>query len=111
MATGNPAITPEEILAHSDWLRRLARRLVSHDDGADDLVQDTWTAALRMPPQRDRPIRPWLAEVLRNFARKRGRGGAHRAERERVYVDAVHEPLPTAEQLLARQEAMRVVAE
>src|SRR6185436_13028743 len=59
---------PEEWLAHSRWLSKLARSLVVEEATADDLVQQTWFAALRNPPQRGRPARPWLARVLRNFA-------------------------------------------
>ncbi len=42
MTTDNPAITPDELLAHAAWLERLARRLVGGSGLADDLVQDTW---------------------------------------------------------------------
>src|SRR5690606_23864875 len=47
-------------------LRRLARALTADDATADDLVQDTWVAALRNPPGEDRPVRPWLSTVMRN---------------------------------------------
>src|SRR5688572_12380999 len=40
----------ERLLAHSGWLTALARRLVSDPAAADDLVQDTWHAALRSRP-------------------------------------------------------------
>ncbi|KAB2888015.1 MAG: hypothetical protein F9K40_20850, partial [Kofleriaceae bacterium] len=36
----------EELLAHADWLRRLARALVG-DAAADDVVQETYEVALR----------------------------------------------------------------
>ncbi|MEM6989384.1 MAG: sigma-70 family RNA polymerase sigma factor, partial [Myxococcota bacterium] len=47
-------------------LRRLARALVEQSADADDLVQDTFIAALERPPSRDRPLLPWLSQVLRN---------------------------------------------
>ena len=43
------ALDLESLLRHSDWLTSLARRLVV-SSRADDLVQDTWLAALRNPP-------------------------------------------------------------
>lgn len=47
-------------------LRRLARALTADGATADDLVQDTVEAALCHPPATDRPLWPWLAQVLRN---------------------------------------------
>ena len=64
-----PTADIRELLAHAEWLRRLATQLVRDGDAAD-VVQQTWLAALRSPPAGDRPARPWLAEVLRNFARR-----------------------------------------
>jgi hypothetical protein len=58
-------ITAEDLLANQAWLKRLACRLVDPAT-AEDLVQETWAAAVRSRPERDRPLRPWLAEVLRN---------------------------------------------
>ena len=46
---------------------------------ADDLVQDTWVAALRRPPDLDRPARPWPSRAwcatpcAAPLARRRGR--------------------------------------
>ena len=67
---GTPA-RPEELLAQSAWARRLAHSLVGEAAAADDVVQETWTAALERPPDGERPLRPWLARVIGNFARER----------------------------------------
>jgi RNA polymerase sigma factor (sigma-70 family) len=72
----------DELLQHADWVRRLARILVRDESLADDLVQDTWVAALRSPPRPGEPPRPWLAEVLRNALRMRRRGDGRRLRRE-----------------------------
>src|SRR4029079_16534793 len=40
----------ERLLAHADWLRALATYLVRSPAEADDLVQETFVAALRSPP-------------------------------------------------------------
>src|SRR6185436_13653056 len=104
------AITPEDLLAHSAWLQRLAARLVE-PSSAEDLVQETWAAAVRAQPDRDRPLRPWLAEVLRNLVRMRARGAARwrtRAEKVRASDDVA---LPSPEELLTYHEAQRMVAE
>ena len=78
-----------ELLEHAEWVRGLATRLVRED--ADDAAQDVWLAALRSPPDSNRPPRPWLARVLQNAARKRFRDESTR----RDYETAA--PLPDAE--------------
>jgi RNA polymerase sigma factor (sigma-70 family) len=95
----------EELLAHADWLRRLARHVARED--ADDVVQETWVAALRSGPAA-RIARPWLAEVLRNFARR-----ALRTDRARQAREERVEPLDTPatpETLVERAEAQRLLA-
>ena len=51
MGTNDAAATPtvDDLLAHAAWARRLARTLVGEGD-SDDLVQETWMAALRERP-------------------------------------------------------------
>lgn len=78
-------IDPERLLAHRAWLTRLARELVRDGQGAEDLVQSAWVAALERPPraQDEQGIRAWLASVLRNLARAGDRSEARRRARER----------------------------
>jgi RNA polymerase sigma-70 factor (ECF subfamily) len=77
-------VSVEELLEHSAWARALARQLVADAATADDLVQDTWLAAMLRPPLRGVPVRPWLASALRNAARMSTRTDARRSARERV---------------------------
>jgi len=65
-----------------DGLRALARSLVHGDAEVDDLIQDTAVAALEHPPATDRPVRPWLATVLRNRWRMDRRESSRRRARE-----------------------------
>ena len=99
--------TTAALLAEAAWLRRLARRLVD-PAAADDVVQETFAAALAAPPQLDRPLRPWLATVLRNFVRLSVRQDERRDRREQATI--VEQPLPTSEELLAQHQARRLVA-
>ncbi|QDV07211.1 RNA polymerase sigma factor [Planctomycetes bacterium Poly30] len=63
------SISLDALLAESPWLRRLARRLVTGEDGAEDLAQDVLTAALVAAPTIDgRPLRHWLGTVARRRA-------------------------------------------
>jgi RNA polymerase sigma-70 factor (ECF subfamily) len=99
------------LLAHAAWLRDLARALVRGAD-ADDLVQETWLAALRAPPDRTRPPRPWLGQVLRNRWRMDARSSARRLERERD-PDAEHAASPRndAHDVLERAEIQRRIGD
>ena len=97
---------PEDLLAHAAWIRALARGLVRDPDVADDLVQDTWLVALRRRPRSDRPLRPWLARVAKNFARQRARheqAGPRRALGDATELAQLPQ-LPTGEALAERAE-------
>lgn len=81
----------DDLLAHSGWVRALALRLVKDAQTADDVVQDTWMAALRHPPGRDRPLRPWLRTVVRNLVRRRHLNEERRSRREQASPRAAGE--------------------
>jgi RNA polymerase sigma-70 factor (ECF subfamily) len=105
--SGRP-LALEELLAQSSWLRRLARRLVAGEDAAEDLVQETWLAALRHPPA-DGAARPWLARVARRLAANFRRGAARRRAHEAAApgAESMLDPLAAAELL----DLQRVLAE
>src|SRR5690242_5909549 len=100
----------EALMAHATWARALARRLVGDPDAADDLVQETLVATWRHPPALDRPLRPWLATVLRNLARARRRGAARAARREAAVAPEAAEAR-SAEEALAEMQAQRRLAD
>ena len=75
--------TTEALLAHVEWVRRLARLLVSDVHEAAEVEQETWRQALERPPRHAGSLRHWLAAVVRNVARKRGRAQANRERHER----------------------------
>jgi RNA polymerase sigma factor (sigma-70 family) len=103
------SITVEELLEHSDWLRTLAFRLITDPGTAEDVVQETWLAALRRPPSKRGPPRPWLGKVLRNVIRNRHRAQIRRGDREAL---ALAEPvIPTPGELAREAEGQRIIAE
>ena len=98
------------LLAHADWLRQLARRLVG-PAGADDAVQETYVAALRAPPAAERPARPWLARVLRNATRMQHRGDLRRARREDAAIRGEPTTAEAPDDAVARAETFRMLVE
>lgn len=72
----------ETLLAHLDWIRRLARQMVAETDAADDLAQEACVVALHRQPRDATRFRQWIAEVMRNALRERRRGAARRDARE-----------------------------
>lgn len=109
MAAEPMSVRTEELLANAGWLRALAASLVSDRASADDLVQDTWVAALRHPPDPGRPLRPWLARVVQNLARNRRRGDVRRSDRE-ASLRPTGEPISPAK-IAEEVEAQRLLAD
>jgi len=109
MDTGSHGAVPlDALLAESAWLRRLATSLVRDPAAAEDLVQETWLAALKNPPDADRPLRPWLRTVLENFVRMRARAEQSRTSRERR--EAREEATQSEIELVDRVEEQRFLA-
>ena len=91
----------DALLENATWLAALARHMLADRGLAEDVVQETWIAALRAPPEVGRQ-RPWLARVARNFALQRYRAEASRGRRE--HAAARPEPNPSAAETVARAE-------
>jgi len=67
------------LLDELDWLRAFCSLLLRDSAAAEDLCQTTLLAALQSPLPPARPLRPWLAAVARNHARRWRRVQASRA--------------------------------
>jgi RNA polymerase sigma-70 factor (ECF subfamily) len=72
---------------------------------ADDLVQDTWCAALRTPPVNVANERGWLAALLSNLVRARARNEGARERREHAVASG--ESIEGPDDLVERAEAQR----
>jgi RNA polymerase sigma factor (sigma-70 family) len=108
MGHDGESVRIEDLLAHAEWLARLVRGLVADPQGADDIVQETWLAALRRPPRRMASVRAWLATVARNAIRARGRSEAGRRRREERVSRT--DLLPDTASLVERAEWRRRLA-
>ena len=82
METGPTSFDPGQLIDHQRFLARLARALVVDEHAAEDLVQDTWVAALEGAPT-EPPLRGWLGRVLRNRSINSWKLGARRVSREK----------------------------
>ena len=98
------AFQPEQWIEHVDALRRMARALVADEGASEDLVQNTYLAALENPPPR--PTRAWFGRVLRNRAYDARR--KMRAHEEPLLVER---ETPSAAEVAQRLELHRVLVE
>lgn len=100
------SIPVEELLEHDAWLRLLAAHLVGAGPEADELVQETWLAALRRPPRRaSGDPRGWLRRVLERARLQAGRASARREEHE---VRAAEERARHAETTAGVEDALEL---
>ena len=100
--------TAEELLSHAGFLRGLARGLLADEHAADDVVQETYLAALRRPPAKGN-VRAWLGRVAKNLALTARRGARRREARERRA--ARPEAVPAAGDAVAHLELQRKVVD
>lgn len=109
MTDALPSVPPAVLLSHALWLRGLARQLVGDEPSADDVVQDTWVAALEHPPAEPESARAWLARVARRIAsRERRRQDACMQREERA---ARPERLPSTSELVEKLALERAVVD
>ena len=97
----------ESILDEGQFLTRLARALVRDEHLADDLIQETWLAALKRPPKGD--VRSWLAAVAHNLVRRGSQAASNREQRERSV--ARPELGPSPEEIQRRESVRGLVVE
>ncbi|MEM7306840.1 MAG: sigma-70 family RNA polymerase sigma factor [Planctomycetota bacterium] len=65
------SITIQDVLEHEDWIRALARKMLREDSLVDDVVQDTFLAALKAPATEIKNRTAWLTRVVGNLVRAR----------------------------------------
>jgi RNA polymerase sigma factor (sigma-70 family) len=83
--------------------------LVRDSAAADDVVQQTWIAAMTNPPCANESPKPWLGAVVRNAVRARFRSDSRRSNREIAATDDSG-VAPSAEELLQNVEMQQRLA-
>jgi len=66
----------------TELLRRIVRRWIEDEADVEDVVQDTWVAALARSPGTLRAPAAWLCVVAMNLARRTHRNRSRRRRRE-----------------------------
>jgi RNA polymerase sigma-70 factor (ECF subfamily) len=113
MADDTPAPLAHQLLAELGWVRTLAAQLAGAH--GDDVAQEAWLTAACQRPDGTRPLRPWLAAVVRKLAHTRARGEARRraheaaAEREAAAISG--EQAASPESRLLRAELLHLIGE
>lgn len=95
-----------DLLQHAPFVRGLARALLGRADGADDVEQETWSAALERPPAERGQDRAWLGSVVRKTAAMRWRSAARRRDRE-TRASKTGAAAPSTLEVLAQEEVRR----
>ncbi len=109
MSSSETALCLDALLAEQNWLRRMAGALARDGDTAEDLTQETWVTALTSPPRS--ATRTWLGKVFRSRLYDHSRSRQRRELREQAIVDSSAERVATPEEITARVELLRRVAE
>ncbi len=108
-----PLPTADLLTSHVQWIRSLARHLVADAVQADDLAQDTCVVALSHAPREPKSLRAWLASVMRNLARQRGRTDGRRQARETIAArpEASESTEAAVERVALQREIVEAVLE
>src|SRR5258705_5724464 len=110
MDASSSSIDPELLLAHAGFVRSVARSLLADENAVDDVVQQTWLAALEKPPREPGALRRWLARVARSVVRESRRSDERRVRREAASAPSEVDPSDPA-QLVERLARMRALTD
>jgi len=79
--SATPSPDSDALVAHADFVRAVAQAALRGDDAVEDVVQDTYVAALSSGPRQPGALSAWLAGVVRRQAagriRRRGMRRRH----------------------------------
>jgi RNA polymerase sigma-70 factor (ECF subfamily) len=93
------------LLEHARFVRAVAGAVLRGDAQVDDVVQDTWIAALGHAPRTGGALRGWLARIARNRSLQVLRTGRRRARREERASRP--EATPSVQEIAEREDTRR----
>lgn len=109
MSSHPAALDAASVLSHSRFLRTLAHGLLRDPGKADDVVQQTWQAALECPERAGSAAPSWWAALARNFALRELR--TEKRVRTREGRAARPEAVPSTGEIAEREGVRRQVVE
>lgn len=111
MQSGADALTPDLLLAHERFVRRVANDLLRDEHAVHDVVQDTWLRALLAGPRALAALPRWLARTAANRAVDVRRAAARRQRHEGQAAIPGHvEPVAvTVERLSVQREVVAAI--
>lgn len=104
------ALAPEDLLAHSEWLKGFARALVWEEAEAEDLAQEAM-GVLAASTQKVRDLRAYLKGTVRHLALKNRRQAVRRRDREALLGREEPPEVPAVSEITERMDLMRAVLE
>lgn len=107
MESAPQSLSPEILLAHAEFIRGLARRLIRDEQKAEDVAQDVWVAALKKSAAEVASVRAWLAGTARNLVRRGVRTDERTRRRERAAAQP--ESVRSTDELVEVERARRHV--
>lgn len=102
-------LNADDLTAHTDFLKRLARSLVLDEHSAEDIAQEAWLTYLEAPPRNAGAARAWFYVTVRNLANMFIRSTRRRRLRESKA--AIRESTPSMDQEAKKRETCRQVTE
>lgn len=95
----------DALLAHSSWVRQLARAIAATPDQADDVEQEAWRIALERPPKHSGNLKAWWTRVVHTTLHSRGRSETRHQNRvDRARQLAPEAGAPAAAELAEQME-------
>lgn len=105
-APSHPPLDPALLAREADGIRRLARAILSDEDRADDVTQETLRVALVRGPRPGFAPAAWLRGVLRNVIRRSRRSESRRTAHERAARDHGRAPGAASTERLEMRKAV-----
>jgi RNA polymerase sigma-70 factor (ECF subfamily) len=103
--------SPESLLEHQDFVRSIAHSLLFDADQVDEVVQQTWLAAVRCGPRSPGAARAWLGKVVRSRASNLRRDELRRRRRESEVARRTEVEAPGPEEVFEREAVRTAVVQ
>ena len=105
------SVSPELLLRHAHFIRRIARGLLLDVHQADDVAQDACLAALERPPPKNWHLRRWLVQVTRRLSWRTQRTARRRTRWESLSTQGEESRAEAPDDAIEREEILAQVTQ